>query len=60
MIRLRNELIDRNRNHHLIENEADVNSRIDAMRISRVEARQVQINEVEEDEAEDGTPESDA
>ena len=60
VIRLRNELIDRNRNHHLIENEADVNSRIDAMRISRVEARQVQINEVEADEAEDGTPESDA
>ena len=35
VIRLRNELIDRLRNHHLIENEEAMTTRIDAMRISR-------------------------
>jgi hypothetical protein len=42
VIRLRNELIDRHRNHHLIENESAMTSRIDAMRISRFDASQGQ------------------
>ncbi len=45
VIRLRNELVDRTRNHHLLENEADVNSRIDALRVARVEEHTVQDDE---------------
>ncbi len=54
VIRLRNELIDRHRNHHLIENESAMTSRIDAMRISRFDASQGQGEHTPVEEGTDG------
>ncbi len=57
VIRLRNELIDRVHNHHLVENESEALSKIDAMHVARTEERAVRLNDISLDDIEKNTSE---